>query len=1122
MKMTAFLLLTACLHISAKGLSQQITLSEKNAPLKKVLKEVARQAGISVVYDETLLSSFANVNVNVANVSVKEALDVCLRNKPLAYVIEGNRITLVNVFPEKGAADSIITVTGKVVNESGEPIPGATIRLQNSGAGTAADAEGRFSLRVPNNKSVLLISFIGYDTKSVSASGSPLHIQLKPANTALTETVVVGYGIQKKSVVTGAISSVRSADIESQPVTRIEQVLQGRTSGLTIAASSGQPGSNSAVRVRGITSFNNNNPLWVVDGVVVDNGGIGYLNQYDIESVEVLKDAASQAIYGARAAAGVILVTTKKGKTGKITVNYNGYYGTSAPAHKLKLLDATQYATLRNEAVTNDGGTPVFADPKTFGKGTDWQAQIFNNNAARQNHELSISGGSEKSTFYTSFGYLKQEGIVATAISKYERANFRVNTTHKITPWLTWGENVGYSYEKTIGIGNTNNEFGGPLSSAINLDPITPAIVTDPAEAALTKYKNAGARKDPQGRFYGISDIVTQEITNPLAYISTRLGNYNWAHNVVGNTYLEMEPVKGLRFRSTIGAKLSFSGDETFTPISFLNSASVTPRTSFKRGQNQNYNFNLENTVSYTRNFGQHNVTLLAGQGAYMENRSKSINVTFYDIPAETFADASLNFKSSAANRISDGSEGIEHKVSSLFGRLNYNYGEKYLAEAIVRRDGSTRFGANNRYGIFPSYSVGWVTSKEAFWPENKVVDFLKFRGGYGTVGSDEIGDMAYLATIGSGRNYTFVGVDGKPNYVVGYSPNAPSNPNLKWESTSQTNIGFEATVLRNITVGFDWFNKKTKDILMKPRIPFYIGAIDNPAANVGSMENRGVELELGYHAKLGEVDFSANANISHLKNRVTFLGNGVDILSDKVQNFQGMNDIVRTTVGQAFNSFYGYQSLGIFQNQGEVDAWVNKSGGKIQPDAKPGDFRWEDLNGDGVITDKDRKFIGNPTPTWTYGATVSAAYKGFDVIIFGQGAGGNKIFQGLRRLDISTANWQTKALDRWTGEGSSNTVPRLSIADKNHNYTNASAFYLEDGSYFRIKTLQIGYSLPGTVTRKIGLQKIRVYVMSENLLTITKYTGYDPEIGGTDALSIDRGIYPQARSFMGGLNVTF
>ncbi|MCW3467332.1 TonB-dependent receptor [Chitinophaga nivalis] len=1119
MKLTAFLLLLGCLHISAKGWTQQITLSEKNVPLKKVLKEVARQAGVSVIYDEALLAATRPVTIRLKNATVKEALDECLKGQPITYIMEGQRITLTDIKPDRLAADTGITVTGRIINEQGEPVPGATVRIQHTNAGTAADVNGRFTLRVPDSKSLLIVSFIGYDARTLPITGSTLQVQLKPAQTALTETVVVGYGIQKKSVVTGAISSVRAADIASQPVTRLEQVLQGRTSGLTVAASSGQPGSSASVRVRGITSFNNNNPLWVIDGVVVDNGGIGYLNQYDIESVEVLKDAASQAIYGARAAAGVILVTTKKGKSGRLSVNYNGYYGVSAPARKLKLLNATQYATLINEAMKADGKAPVYDNPAALGEGTDWQAQIFNQHAVRQNHEISLSGGNDKSTFYTSFGYLQQEGIVASDISRYQRVNFRLNTTHKITPWLTFGENVGYGYEKTIGIGNTNNEFGGPLSSAINLDPITPVVETDPAKANAPLYTKNPVRRDAAGRPYGISGVVGQEITNPLAYISTRLGNYNWSHNIVGNAYLEMEPVKGLKVRSTIGAKISFWGEETFTPVSYLNSSTVNSRSSFKRGNNQGYNWNLENIISYTRHVGSHSFTLLGGQGAYMENRTKATAVTYFDIPAENFKDASLNFKIAAADKVSEGSEGLDHRVSSLFGRINYNYAEKYLVEGIIRRDGSSRFGPNHRYGVFPSFSAGWVASKENFWPQNNVVGFLKFRGGYGVVGSDDIGDLAYVATIGSGRNYTF-GTEDKLS--VGYSPNAPSNPDLKWESTSQANIGLEATLLRNITIAFDWFNKTTNDILQKPRIPYYVGAIDNPAANIGSMKNTGVELEVGYHNKFGEVNFSVNGNVSYLKNTVTFLGTGVTLLGDKQESFQGMPPIVRTEVGQAFNSFYGYRSLGIFQTQAEIDSWVDARGKKIQPDAKPGDFRWEDMNGDGEITDKDRTFIGNPTPNWTYGITFNVAYKGFDLIFFGQGAAGNKVFQGLRRLDIPNSNWQTKALNRWTGEGSTNDYPRMTMEDKNKNFTNPSGFYLEDGSYFRIKSLQLGYTIPAATTKRIGLQLIRIYVMSENLLTLTKYTGYDPEIGGTNALSIDRGIYPQARSFMAGLNVTF
>ncbi len=1016
-------------------------------------------------------------------------------------------------------------VSGTVKDEkTGELLPGVNVVLKGTSTGTISDGDGKYSLEVSSSDAILIFSFVGYAKTEVPVAGrSSIDILLASDVSTLDEVVVVGYGTQKKSVVSGSISSVKASDLESMPINRIEQALQGRTSGLTIAANSGQPGEGATVRLRGITSFNrdgggNNQPLWVVDGVIIDNGGIGYLNQSDIESIEVLKDAASQAIYGARAAAGVILVTTKKGKAGTLKMNYNGYYGISEPARKLDLLNASQYATLRNEAAAANGDPLPYANPESYGEGTDWQSLIFNKSAKRQNHEFSISGGNEKSTFYTSFGYLSQEGIVATDISKYKRFNIRLNSTHKAKKWLTIGQNLGYAYNKSIGLGNTNSEFGGPLSSAINLDPITPAVITDPAVASLPLYANNPVRRDENGNPYGISTTVGQEMTNPLAYISKQLGNYGWAHNIIGNFFLEAEPITGLKFRSTVGAKLAFYGNESFTPEFFLNSSNIVSQNSFSRENNTRLDWNLENTISYTRSIGDHNVTALIGQGAYLDDNTKMTRVTFNGIPANNFDDASFNYKVPATQRTSDASEGQDHTVSSLFARVNYDYKEKYLVSALVRRDGSSRFGQNYRFGIFPSFSLGWVPSLENFWIENNVVNFLKIRGSYGVVGNDNIGNFSFLSTIGSGRNYT-IGTSG--SYLNGFSPNAPANPDLRWEETTSTNIGFEATILEDFTLTFDWYKKATKDILQNPRIPFYVGAISNPAANVADMENSGIELELGWRKQVGEVNLGFNGNFSYLKNKVTFLGNGIEFLTDGNAGFQGSAySITRTEVGHTYNSFYGFQTQGIFQTQEEIEAYVGPKG-KIQPNARPGDFRWEDINGDGVINENDRKFLGNPMPKYTFGFTLSAAYKGFDVVLFAQGVAGNKIFQGLRRFGIPSSNWQTEALGRWTGPGTSNTYPRLITNDPNNNLNNPSDFYLKNGNYFRIKTLQIGYTLPKALVAKAGLEKTRIYVMSENLATFTKYNGYDPEIGG-GTMSIDRGIYPQARSFMVGLTVGF
>ncbi|MBV7529086.1 TonB-dependent receptor [Chitinophaga sp. sic0106] len=1124
MKLTAFLLLAACLHISAKGLSQQITLSEKGAPLKKVLREVARQAGISVVYDEAQLAATYPVTISVKNVSVQAALDKALAGQPFSYKVDGSRITLVRASVENtAAADSSITVTGKVTDEKGDPIPGATIRVQGTNTGTAADVNGHFSLKVPSPKSQLAFSFIGYNQQVLQASANPMNIKLALSSTSLTETVVVGYGVQKKSVVTGSISSIKSSEFENQPVTRVEQVLQGRTSGVTVVSSSGQPGSASSVRIRGNTSFNNNDPLWVVDGVVVDNGGVSYLNQSDIESMEVLKDAASAAIYGTRAANGVILITTKKGKEGKLRVNYNGYVGTSAPARKLNLLNATEYATLINEGLAADGKAPKYANPASLGAGTDWQDLIFNNNAFRQNHEISLSGGNDRSTFYTSFGFMKQEGIVASDISKYQRATFRINSSHKIAKWLTFGENLSYAYEKNSGLGNTNSEFGGPLSSAINLDPITPAIVYDKTVAANAPYTNTGVVRDAFGNPYGISDAVKQEITNPLAYIQTRLGNYSYSHNLVGNAYLEAEPIAGLKLRSTFGGKMAFYGSDNFVPVYYLNSSTTNARTSFTRDQNNNRSWNLENTISYSRTIKQHDFSVLVGQGAYQDGYLQNTNVAYFGIPATTFHDASLNYKIANTNKTAGGKDGLLHTVASYFGRVNYNYAEKYLLTGIIRRDGSSRFPTDRKYGVFPSVSAGWVPTKEAFFPENDVIDFLKIRGGYGSVGNDYIVDNGnlnehgYLSTIGDGRNYN-IGNE----ILVGNSPNAPANVLLHWEETHQTNIGFDLAFLKHFNFTFDWFNKKTVGILMNPRVPTYTGAYSNPPANVADNQNRGIDLELGYHGKVGEVQLNVNGNASYVKNKSLYLGDGVQYITTNQQTFQSSTyPITRTVLGNPLNAFYGFKTAGIFQNQAEVDGYVDGKGNKIQPNAKPGDFRWVDANGDGAITEADRQVLGNPMPTWTYGLNISATYKNFDINLFAQGAGGNKIFQGLKRLDIKEANMQNKALGRWTGEGTSNTYPRMTLDDPNRNYSNPSDFYLEDGDYLRLKVLQIGYTLSNNIMKRIGAQRLRVFVTGENLFTFTKYTGFDPEIGGAVS-SIDRGIYPQARSYMFGLNVTF
>jgi TonB-linked SusC/RagA family outer membrane protein len=1023
-----------------------------------------------------------------------------------------------NVAFSQNQENGNITVSGKVTDTSNkEALPGVNIIVKGTTTGTSTDKDGQYKLSVSSLQDTLVYSYIGYTSKIIPINGrTVINVQLSEQAIMGEQLVVIGYGTEKKANITGSIASVQSSDLKEMPVTRVDESLEGRTSGVTVTASSGAPGSAPTVRIRGTTSINNSTPLYIVDGVPVDQGGINYLNPDDIESIQVLKDAASAAIYGTRAASGVVLITTKKGSAGKMQIRYNSYVGVQQPAKKLNLLDATQYATLRNEASVAAGNGIIFPNPQALGKGTDWQDAIFNNSAMILNQNLSMSGGNNKATYYASFGYFDQEGIVASPISHNKRFSVRLNTTLNLKSWLRFGENFGFTYQKSRGSLNTNSEFGGPLSSAINLDPITPIVITDPNVANSNPYSNNPVIRNAQGQPYGISQYVGQEMTNPLAYIQTQLGNYGWSDNLVGNVYAEVEPIAGLKIRSNIGAKEAFWGNDSFSPLFYLSATNENlVNANYYRGMQQGLIWNWDNTITFNRTFGQNNVTLLVGNSA-QANSASGVNGTYQGLPVNTFNQASMNFQVPTDHRIAGGYENQPYALNSYFGRINYNYEGKYLLTGILRIDGSSRFGSANRYGRFPSVSAGWVPTLESFWPKNNVVTYLKIRGSYGINGNDQsLSDFQYESTIGGGRDYIF----GPGTIYSGYSPNAPSNPDLKWEQTSQLDLGFDANLFNDFNLTVDVFRKETSGMLRQVQIPGYVGATGQPYGNVASLNDKGIEVDLGYQKKVGMVNVNVSANASYIKNEVTDIGDQAYITGATFQ--ASAYEISRIQVGEPIGEFYGFKNLGIFQTQAEVNGYKGSNGQLIQPNAKPGDFKWADLNGDGQITSDDRTFLGNPTPPWTFGFTASASFKQFDIRVFGQGVAGNKIFQGLRRLDILTANYTTAALGRWTGPGTSNTYPRLDDSDPNHNFTYPSSFYLSNGSYFRIKTLQLGYTLPTKLANRFGMGRTRFYISGNNLVTFTKYTGFDPEIGGS-SFGIDRGIYPQARSFMLGWDISF
>ena len=959
------------------------------------------------------------------------------------------------------------------------------------------------------SKSLGLIAAL-YFTAGMNAQTAD---SLKEKN--IEEVVVIGYGTQKKSNVTGAIASLRAADLEDVPAGKPEQVLQGRAAGVTVITNSGQPGSAATIRVRGITSFGaSNDPLWVVDGIVVD--GIGWLNQSDIESMEILKDGASSAIYGVSAARGVILVTTKKGKKGRLNLSYNGFYGVGSTSRKLDLLNATQYATIMNEAIVNGGGSPRYSNPAALGEGTDWQSIIFNP-AARSSHDFSISGGSDKSTYFTSFGYYDQEGIVMSDISKYKRLTARMNSTHKVLDFLTVGQTFAYTHTKSQGI-NANGEYGGPLASAINLDPTTPAVVYNVAgQPYPNDYSNPNIVRDENGNPYGISHFVNQEMTNPLAFRYTQQGRYDWSDDFIGNVYAELSFLKHFTFKPSLNGKKAYWGSQGFTPIFYLSpNYSNLVKNSLNRVTQNKFEWSIENTLAYQNKWGDHNFNLLAGQGYYEYDISSGQSVTFTDLPVDNWQDASFNFDVSTENRNVDAWDGVQTHRTSYFGRLIYDYANKYLLTATMRRDGSSRFGANHHWGNFPAFSVGWNVSNENFWPQNNVVNSLKLRGGWGILGNDNFGNFRFRSFMISGGNYTNSG-----NTIdIGYYPDTLENPDLRWEETAQTNVAADLKFLRDFTLTVDLYKKVTTGILRPVLIPGYVGVTNAPVANIGDMENKGVEVQLGYRKNWEDFGFSFNSNFGYLENKVTKLEGGRIYIDGP--GFQSMGPVSRIQVGESYGSFYGFLTDGIFQNQAEIDAYRNASGGLILPGAKPGDFKWVDSNGDGKIDDDDKVNLGNSVPKFTYGLTVNMNYKNFDFMLFAQGHAGNKIFQGLRRLDMLYANYQTAILNRWVGEGTSNEIPRLTIDDSNKNFSRMSNYYLQKGDYLRLKLIQVGYSLPEGVSKSLGANKVRFYLTGENVFTFTKYTGYDPEIAAGDDFGIDRAYYPQARTFLFGANIQF
>ncbi|MCI1190097.1 TonB-dependent receptor [Hymenobacter sp. DH14] len=1009
------------------------------------------------------------------------------------------------------AAD--VPVSGRVTGPDGAGLPGVTVLVRGTTLGTTTNSDGVFNLNAPEG-STLVFSFVGYATQTATVTtGAPAYaIALREDAKQLNEVVVVGYGTQQRGSVTGAISSVNSAELVRQPVPDVTQAIQGKVSGVTITSNGGAPGgaAGTSVRVRGITSAGNNNPLYVVDGFPLPDGGDNQLNAIssnDIESIDILKDASATAIYGVRAANGVVIITTKRGKAGKTSINLDGYRGVQTVARRLKLLNAEEYATINNESLIA-AGKPIaldkLRDPKALGAGTDWQDLLFRR-AAMQNYSLSATGGSDKARYALSGTYFQQDGVIVG--TNFERFTLRANGDVQIGKMLKVGNSIALTHLSDRQVTSNSGEYGA-VQQLLRIPPTVQA------------YRPDGYWYQPNSA----SDNFTEE--NPLA-TALRTNQKFTRNRAITTFYAELEPLKGLRFRTNVGADLIFDNFNSFAPkgpeLAGYTQRYITAGGSATSSYSPTYL--IENTATYDHLFGdKHQVTLLVGQSAQEFNFS---NVAAYRSlylrnDLQTINSGPINTLLANGGTVDE-----PRRLASYFGRLNYEYGGKYIFQATVRRDGSSRFQAGSKFGIFPGASVGWRISEEEFLKGNTTISNLKLRAGYGRVGNElNAGRFAYLYSINFGVTYPF-GPDGAINQ--GGAPTRLRNTELRWEYNDQTNIGLDMGFLDNrIEASLDLYNRNSPNLIAPVPPSLVSGTYESVNRNAASAYNRGIDLGVTTHnfnGVEGGFNWSTIFNVSAYKTRLESLGAGIPY--NGLGSLSGT--IVRYDINQAFGSFYGFVADGLIQTKEELSALnAGAKSGPAKADyyqfagTAPGDIKFRDLNGDGVITDADRKFIGNPNPNFSFGITNTFNYKGFDLSIFVQGVQGNDVYNLNRYITesalYSTTNGTTRILTRWTGPGTSNDVPRAINGDPNNNLR-VSTHYIEDGSYVRLKNLTFGYTLPRSIMNRVSASQIRVYFTAQNLLTLTKYTGYDPEVS---ASGVDLGIYPQTRVLMGGLNIGF
>lgn len=1094
MRISTFLLMV-CVFCSYAGNAHsqnaKVSIRMNNVKLDKILNEIENQTDYLFIYNNQVdINKITSVKVK--NEAVAQVLDRILSGTGINYELEGTHIILTTeAIKDLHAQQQAKTVTGTVTDVSGEPIIGANIRIKGTTTGTITDIDGNFSIEA-EPQSVIEVSYIGYLTQeTVINNQKSIRFLLKEDTKTLDEVVVIGYGVQKKADLTGSVANINTEKLNTQSNANIGQALQGKIAGVDIVSQGGAPGSGTRIMVRGIGTLNNASPLYIVDGMYMNS--IDHINPNDIASIDVLKDASSAAIYGSRAANGVIIVTTKEGSNteGKPIIDLSVNLGISTASKFLDMLDAKGWAevtTIARQAIGKpalDMATDLANKPDN-----DWQDIMFRP-ALMQNYNLSVKGGGKYSTYYTGLGYFNQDGIVKG--TNYQRYNIQSKNDYK-RGIFSAGTNliISFSHDKPL-----HQELrGGMIGTILQSVP------------TLEKYDDT--REGGYGGTYG--DVVN--IPHPLAIIDDNImDRYNENVKIFANLYAQIELFKGLKYKLNLTPDFSFERYKNYlNKYDFgLATNSITQLTERQRRRR---NILVENLLTFDRTFGEHKISALAGY-TYQDSRFRHIQAYGEGLPQGL-----EEIDAATTNRSNEGNS-WRSVLTSILGRVFYSYQNKYLFTATIRRDGSSKFGKNNRYGYFPSFSLGWNVAEEKFMENVHWLDQLKLRGGYGVLGNQEIDNYQYSSTITTGINYP----DGNGGLLQGAFPKNFANPDIKWEETAMTNVGIDFMAFNNrLSLTADYYVKNTKDILLTVPIPISSGGANDPIRNAGKIRNNGFEFNLGWMDQPNpDIWYGINLIGSFNKNKVIAMGSE----SGSIKGGSTNQNITtsETKAGYPIGGYWLISTAGYFNSQEEVDAYA-KDGKKIQPAAEPGDIKFVDANNDGVINDDDRVFQGSPFPDFTFALNGNMRYKNFDLSIGLQGVLGNKIYNATRQTleDVTKgSNFLASCLDYWTPENKNASHPRLTWDDPNRNTRAESDRYLENGSYLRLRSVQLGYTFPQTWF-KGAIQHARVYINAENLFTITSYSGYSPDVNADNAnyRGFDNFIYPTNRTFMLGLNVTF